>query len=96
MRKAIFVLAAIVLAYFSPWMASPDDGLILWAWFNWLPTLAAQWSMTDSQPLALAVDVAVLTAQYLALFAVIGLLRPLAMLAADFVKGPRHRNGLVQ
>ena len=96
MRPIALVLTAALLAYFSPWMASPDDGLIMWAWFNWLPTLAAQWTMTSSLAFALTVDVGVLTLQYLCLFSVIALLRPLVSIAADFISAPRHRRGLVR
>ena len=55
MGKATLVLVAIILGYLSPWLASPDDGQFLFLWFNWLPTLAAQWLSTSSAPLALTV-----------------------------------------
>lgn len=96
MRKTGLLLAAVLLGYFSPWIASADDGLVLWLWFNWLPTLAALWLWTESPSLATAIDVSVLAAQYLVLFYVIGRMRPLVNIATDFVRGPRHRRGLVQ
>ncbi|MES2784710.1 MAG: hypothetical protein V4684_04545 [Pseudomonadota bacterium] len=96
MGKATLVLVAIILGYLSPWLASPDDGQFLFLWFNWLPTLAAQWLSTSSAPLALTVDVFVLAAQYLALFAVAARVGPLATIAADFMSGPKHHTGLIR
>jgi hypothetical protein len=96
MVRVALVFAALVLGYISPWLASADNGLLLHLWFNFLPEIAAQWIWTDNLPLALAVDVCVLAAQYLGLFAVVGRFRPLANIAADFIHGPRHRRGLVR
>ena len=37
-NKIIAVLVLpIVLGLVSPFLASPDDGPILWTWFNWMP-----------------------------------------------------------
>lgn len=72
------------------------NGTILFLWFNYLPTLAAQWfELADWA--ALALDVSVLAAQYLALFAVLGYLgRPTLKFVADFTRTHRHRSGLVR
>lgn len=98
MRKIALVVFALALAlgYFSPWLASADDGPILFLWFNWLPTLAAQWFVLDDWA-ALALDVLILAAQYLALFAVVGVLgRPAIKFVVDFARAHRHRSGLVR
>ena len=60
MRYVVLFVAAVVLGYVSPWIASPDDGPILFLWFNWLPTLAAEFFVLDGWA-ALALDVMVLT-----------------------------------
>lgn len=87
MLKTALVVLAIVLGYLSPWLASPDDGAILFAWFNWLPILADQWLLLDGTP-ALVLDVSILAAQYLAVFvAAAPLLRP----ASQLLLGLRQR-----
>jgi hypothetical protein len=58
--------------------------------------LAAQWFELANWA-ALALDVSVLAAQYLALFAVVGYLgRPAINFIADFSCAHRHRSGLVR
>lgn len=70
MRKIIAALViAIVLGFVSPFLASPDDGPILWAWFNWMPMLLEVWLPQESEATALVLDVGVLATQYLLLFA---------------------------
>lgn len=97
MRKIIIlVLAAYVLGFVSPWLASPDNGPVLYAWFNWLPFLADQWLLPESASLALALDVSVLAVQYIALFAAVVALRPMGKALVDFLSAPRHRSGLVR
>jgi hypothetical protein len=96
MRKTALIVAAIILGYFSPWMASADNGTILFLWFNWLPTLAALWLDPQGEAAALALDVGVLAVQYLWLFILIADLGKLARIGADFLSGPKHRSGLVR
>lgn len=95
LRYAVLFLIAVVLGFISPWLSSPDDGPMLALWFNWLPTLAAQW-FEGPEWAELAVDVMVLAAQYLALFALLLLLPPLGRIARDFVCAHKHRSGLVR
>ena len=96
MRYAVLFVVALVLGYVSPWLASPHDGLILLLWFGFLPELAAQLFALDDWA-ALALDVSVLTAQYLALFAVVVFVgRPATKFMGDFARAPRHRSGLVR
>ena len=95
LRYAALFLIAVVLGFVSPWLSSPNDGRIVALWFTWLPTLAAQ-LFEGTEWAELALDVMVLAAQYLALFAVMGLLRPLGTVAWHFVRAHRHRSGLVR
>jgi hypothetical protein len=96
MRILALITSALVLGYFSPWMESADDGLLLALWFNALPTMAAPWF--ELGPFgARALDVSILAAQYLALYAVLApAVRPAARFLADFLSAPRHRSGLVR
>jgi hypothetical protein len=77
-------------------MASPDDGPILFIWFNWLPIVADQWLLPEGVWMATALDVAVLALQYLAPCVLYVLAYPLLKVAADFLRRSRHRNGLVR
>lgn len=95
LRYAALILVAVFLGFVSPWLSGADDGPILALWFNWLPTLAAQW-FEGPEWAELALDVLVLAAQYLVLFAVLGLLRPLGTVAWHFIRAHRHRSGLVR
>jgi hypothetical protein len=96
MRYASLFVVALLMGYVSPWLASPDDGVILFLWFNWLPNVAAQWFVLGDSA-ALALDVLVLAAQYLALFAVVWFLgRPAIKFVGDFARAHRHRSGLVR
>lgn len=95
MRTTALIIAAVVLGFISPWLAGPDDGTALFLWFNWLPIWADQLFMLEGWA-ALALDVTVLAVQYLALFAVAAGLRRAVRVLFHFVRGPRHRAGLVR
>jgi len=93
----IALILATVLGFVSPFLASPDDGPILWTWFNWMPMRMDQWLMPAGEANALALDVGVLAAQYLLLFALVAGMRRAGRLVLDFVRAPRHRSsGLVR
>lgn len=100
MRKVIIIcIASLALGVISPFIVntmglrSASSGL-LHTWFMLLPSVVDQWLWPDGAMAMLALATLVLTFQYLTLFAMCAAIWPLSKVALDFVRPPRHRQGL--
>ena len=101
MRTRIVLFAAVVaviLGIASPYMIvpTPDMSRFLYAWFYWLPGLADYWLWPESDTTFIALNMAVFTVQYLAVFALTWATVPLARTLRDFMRPHKHRGGLLR
>lgn len=100
MRTRIIVLfaAAVVLGVASWYVVdpSPDMSSFTSAWFFWLPGWVHYWLWPETALGLMAMTMAVYTVQYLALFALLAALAPIARLVRDFMWPHKHRGGLVR
>jgi hypothetical protein len=102
MRKRTVLLmcaAAVVMGVASPFLvafgppdAATSDGLFH-AWFYLLPTAVDQWLWPEEPIVMQLLAMAVLAAQYLALFGAVAGLLQIARVMHDFIRPHKHRRG---
>jgi hypothetical protein len=99
MRMRIIVLFAIaVVLGIASWYVvdpSPEMSSLASAWFFWLAGWVHLWVWPKSALGFTAMTMAVYTVQYMALFALVAALAPVARLVRDFMRPHKHRGGLV-
>jgi hypothetical protein len=102
MRKRTVLLmcaAAVAMGVASPFLvgfgpadAAKSDGLFH-TWFYVLPTLVDQWIWPEEPIVMQLLAMAVLSVQYLALFAAVAGLLQFASVMNDFIRPHKHRRG---
>ena len=93
---AIMAVAAAAIGVTVPFFFSADTGPAMTTWVVWAPTLVDGWLLPEEGTPQLVLAMAVLTLQHLALFAAVALAWPAGGVLKDFVRGPKHRSGLVR